>query len=159
MSSQADTAVMIVDHGSRRAASNEMLLQAVDNFRQQTDYEIVEAAHMELAEPDIATAFQNCVRRGATRVIVFPYFLSPGRHWSEDIPDLVGKAAESHPDVEWIVTAPFGLHSLMTRIIEDRIQFCLKQSASTTTREHCDVCDDDTACRRTRGKGADRHVE
>ena len=36
---------------------------------------IVEPAHMELAEPSIATAFARCVERGATTVVVFPYFL------------------------------------------------------------------------------------
>ena len=71
--------IIIVDHGSRRAASNEMLLEAARQFAQHSDFGIVEPAHMELAEPSIAQAYQRCVEQGATRVIVFPYFLSPGR--------------------------------------------------------------------------------
>ena len=41
-----------------------------------------------LSPLDIAEAFRRCVERGAAEVIVFPYFLSPGRHWNQDIPEL-----------------------------------------------------------------------
>ena len=117
--------VIIVDHGSRRSESNETLLEATRRFATQSGHDIVEPAHMELAEPDIGAAFDRCVQRGARRVIVFPYFLSPGRHWKHDIPALVAKAAEQHPDVTWAVTEPFGLHEGMLYIIEERVAAAL----------------------------------
>jgi sirohydrochlorin ferrochelatase len=145
---QIRTGIIIVDHGSRRQASNDMLLEAVDQFASQSDFEIIEPAHMELASPDIATAFARCVQRGASRVVVFPYFLSVGRHWSEDIPNLVQAAASDYPSVEWLVTAPFGLHPGMSAIISDRISRCMQMAeAGDTTGENCDVCHDRTACR------------
>ncbi len=145
--SDRPTAVIIVDHGSRVAASNQMLLQAAETFAAQSPYEIVEPAHMELADPDIASAFRRCVERGAARVIVFPYFLSPGRHWSEDIPRLVRNAAQNFPDVEWLVTAPFGLHPQMSAIINDRIRHCLEAATAATSSAGCDACGTDPACR------------
>ena len=119
------TGIIIVDHGSRRAESNTMLLAATKRFIETGPYTIVEPAHMELAQPDIATAFERCVARGATQVVVFPYFLSPGRHWKQDIPELVAAAAHSHPDIVWKVTAPFGLHDGMMQIITERISEAL----------------------------------
>src|SRR5882724_1377628 len=83
-----DLGVIVVDHGSRREESNALLLDVVESFVDATGMPIVEPAHMELAEPSIATAFARCVTRGATTVVVFPYFLLPGRHWNEDIPRL-----------------------------------------------------------------------
>src|SRR5207248_837243 len=83
-----DQGVILVDHGSRRDESNAMLLDVVRDFALATGIPIVEPAHMELAEPSIATAFARCVERGATMVVVFPYFLLPGRHWNDDIPRL-----------------------------------------------------------------------
>ncbi|KAE8710025.1 hypothetical protein F3Y22_tig00110328pilonHSYRG01131 [Hibiscus syriacus] len=80
--------VIIVDHCSRRKESNLMLNEFVAIFREKTGYPIVEAAHMELAEPSIRDAFGLCVQRGAHRVIVSPFFLFPGRHWYQDIPSL-----------------------------------------------------------------------
>ncbi|HIE95965.1 MAG: CbiX/SirB N-terminal domain-containing protein [Fuerstiella sp.] len=140
------TAVVIVDHGSRKPASNEMLYQATKIFAAQSNYAIVEPAHMELAQPDIATAFRKCVEQGAARVVVFPYFLSPGRHWSEDIPGLVTEAARPFPDVAWLVTAPFGLHPKMSSIIDDRIRHCLGMAEGKPAEESCDVCEDSGGC-------------
>lgn len=40
----------------------------------------------ELADPSIANAFDRCVEQGATRVIISPYFLFPGRHWNKVTP-------------------------------------------------------------------------
>ena len=105
-----------------------MLHAATVRFAAQSEYAIVEPAHMELCEPTIAQAFSNCVRRGANRVLVFPYFLSPGRHWTEDIPALVAAAAKEYPGVRWLVTAPFGLHPGMLDIINDRVRQCLLES-------------------------------
>ncbi len=116
------TAVILVDHGSRRKESNELLLQVVEAYRQHADWQIVEPAHMELAEPSIATAFARCVERGAERIIVFPYFLGPGRHWDHDIPALSAKAAQACGGVDFLVTAPFGLHELMLQVIDQRIE-------------------------------------
>lgn len=116
------TGIIIVDHGSRREESNQLLLAAVDRFRETGPFSIVEPAHMELAQPDIAEAFRRCVERGAAEVIVFPYFLSPGRHWNQDIPELTAAAAVDFPQVTWKVTAPFGLHDGMLQIIVERIR-------------------------------------
>ena len=145
------TGVIIVDHGSRRPASNEMLHTATQRFAEQSEFAIVEPAHMELAEPTIAQAFANCVRRGATSVLIFPYFLSPGRHWTDDIPALVAKAANQFPDVKWLVTAPFGLHPGMLDIINDRIRHCLHAAQQENSTSGCDVCDGTSGCQ-FRGK-------
>lgn len=145
------TAVIIVDHGSRREASNDMLLAATQSFRASSGYAIVEPAHMEIAQPDIGTAYDRCVAQGAERVIVFPYFLSPGKHWQHDIPSLVAAAAVRHPHTEWLVTAPFGLHPQMQQIIADRIEACLL-AATSPGGVSCDVCGDGRMCRLHRTK-------
>ncbi|XP_004489242.1 sirohydrochlorin ferrochelatase, chloroplastic [Cicer arietinum] len=131
-------AVIIVDHGSRRKESNLMLNEFVEMFRHKTGYQIVELAHMELAEPSIGDAFQSCVQQGARRVIISPFFLSPGRHWSQDIPSLSAAAAKQHPGVSYIVTAPLGLHELLVDVVNDRITYCLKHVAGDA--DECSVC-------------------
>ncbi|KAK2416655.1 sirohydrochlorin ferrochelatase, chloroplastic [Trifolium repens] len=134
----SDDGVIIVDHGSRRKESNLMLNEFVEMFRQKTGYQIVEPAHMELAEPSIGNAFQSCVQQGARRVIISPFFLSPGRHWSQDIPSLSAEAAKQHPGVSYIVTAPLGLHELLVDVVNDRINYCLKHVAGD--EDECSVC-------------------
>lgn len=147
-SSRADphdhTAVILVDHGSRRDASNQLLLKVVDAYRAHSQWHIVEPAHMELAEPSISTAFEKCVQRGAELVIVFPYFLSPGRHWNSDIPTLAAAASAACGGVRYLVTAPLGLHELMLQVIDQRIAHCLGHAASDGPE--CEICADSTAC-------------
>ena len=121
------TAILIVDHGSRRAESNQLLHDAARRFEKQSQYSIVEPAHMELAEPSIRQASDRCVSRGAQRVVVFPWFLSPGRHWTEDIPELVHEAAQQHPNVEWLVTPPFGIQPGLMTAVNDRIDVSVRR--------------------------------
>lgn len=117
----ATTAVIIVDHGSRRSESNDLLLEVADAFRKHSSWLAVEPAHMELAEPSIAAAFARCVDQGAKFVVIFPYFLAPGRHWHQDIPTLAAEAATAFPGVGHLVTEPLGPHPLMLEIIAERI--------------------------------------
>lgn len=130
--------VIVVDHGSRRGESNELLLDVVRQFAVSTGLAIVEPAHMELAEPSIDTAFARCVARGAEIVVVFPYFLLPGRHWNDDIPHLTAAAARKHPGVRYLVTAPFGLHPLMADVMRQRIEHCLAHTQGRA--DACELC-------------------
>jgi sirohydrochlorin ferrochelatase len=135
----ANLGVILVDHGSRREESNQLLLAVVEHFAEATGLPLVEPAHMELAEPSIATAFARCVERGARMVVVFPYFLLPGRHWHEDIPRLTDEAARRHPGIQFLVTAPFGHHPLMFDVIGQRIAHCLAHARGDASA--CDACD------------------
>ena len=132
-------ALIVVDHGSRRDASNEMLLELVTNLRDYSPMSIIEPAHMELAEPSIDVAYQQCVAQGAEFIVVHPYFLLPGRHWNEDIPQLVAAAAKKHPATKYLVTAPLGLHPLMMDVIHARVAQCLKHAQQQGPG--CDLCD------------------
>ncbi len=156
MHDPATTGIIIVDHGSRRAASNDMLLEVVELFRGHTTWPIIEPAHMELAEPSIATAFDRCVDRGATTVVVNPYFLLPGKHWNEDIPELTAQAAAKHPHVQWLVTSPLGLHPGMASLMNDRITHCLSRAAGEA--EECESCRGTGKCQMHVGADAAQQV-
>ena len=131
--------IIIVDHGSRRTESNRMLEEVArlfgERFRER--YDVVEPAHMELSEPSIATAFARCVERGATRVVVCPFFLGPGKHWTGDIPRLAAEAAAQHPGARYHVTMPIGIDDLILQLLEKRVSHCV---------EHDYLCD---SCRGT----------
>lgn len=139
------TALVVVDHGSRRSESNLMLEEMARMVAEQVPYPIVEPAHMELAEPSIATAFASAVARGARMVVVSPYFLLPGKHWTEDIPALVEEAAAAHPGVAYLVAAPFGLHPLMAEVVRQRAEHCLAHVRGEA--DECEACAGRGVCR------------
>jgi sirohydrochlorin ferrochelatase len=115
--------VIIVDHGSRRAESNHMLEEVAKLFGKRfvERYAIVEAAHMELAEPSIATAYAKCVERGADRIVIAPYFLGMGKHWTRDIPSLVHQAAADFPGTSYQIAEPLMIDDLILELLYKRL--------------------------------------
>ena len=86
---------------------------------------------MELARPSIADAVAKCAAAGAKRVVVAPYFLSRGRHITEDIPALVASAQAEHPGIECIVADPIGETRVLPHLPvlpAQRIVLAFKQS-------------------------------
>ena len=128
--------IIIVDHGSRRDESNRMLERVAELFGQRFHerYDIVEPAHMELAEPSIATAYARCVERGATRVVVCPFFLGPGKHWTQDIPALTAAAAAKFPGTRYHVAQTLGIDDLILDLLDKRASHCAENSFL------CEVC-------------------
>jgi len=118
-------AVIVVDHGTRRNEANTGFEEFVRASAGRLPYPIVEPAHMELAEPSIATAFDRCVAAGATTVAIAPYFLGPGNHWDRDIPALAGASAAGHPGVRWLVAAPLGPDTRLLDLAGARLAHCL----------------------------------
>jgi len=136
MSVPTQLGIIIVDHGSRRDESNALLEQLAGLFagRFRDRYAIVEPAHMELAEPSIATAYARCVQRGATRVVVCPFFLGPGKHWTQDIPRLTADAAQTFPGTTYHVTPTLGIDDLILDLLDKRTRGCVHNEFD------CDLC-------------------
>ena len=128
--------IIIVDHGSRRGESNQMLETVSRLFAQRfaETHRIVEPAHMELAEPSIATAYAKCIERGATRMIIAPFFLGPGKHWTQDIPRLAADAAAQFPGTTYHVAQTLGIDDLILELMEKRVNWCAEHNYN------CDAC-------------------
>jgi sirohydrochlorin ferrochelatase len=114
-------AILLIDHGSRRDAANEMMDCMANLVQAMAGRDvIVRYAHMELAEPSIATGVKQCAEAGASELIVFPYMLSPGKHSTGDIPRLVARAASEYPSLDVRVTSAFGVHEKLAELILGR---------------------------------------
>jgi sirohydrochlorin ferrochelatase len=152
-------AILLIDHGSRRDAANEMM-DCMANLVQAMagPAVVVRYAHMELAEPSIAAGVKQCIDAGATELVVFPYMLSPGKHSTGDIPRLVAEAAADFPSLDVRVTNAFGVHEKLAELIlgrsgvpvanpvsADDVARCWHSSQSTT------ACGDACRCRPVAG--------
>lgn len=92
--------LIIVAHGSRKTESNDEIHQLAKRLQSESNtFTLVMASFLELAEPSIPDGIQYCIDLGATEILVLPYFLSAGRHVSEDVPALVHQKRLEHPDV------------------------------------------------------------
>lgn len=95
-------ALVVVVHGSRRAASNEEVGELACQLAGMLaeTFPIVGVGFLELAEPLIPDSLENVIAQGATEINVFPYFLSAGRHVVTDVPNEVKIVQEKYPHIK-----------------------------------------------------------
>jgi sirohydrochlorin ferrochelatase len=125
------TALVVVDHGSRNAESNEALDRVVCEVRAICGerYAPVLAAHMDLVSPTIDDAFAAAAAAGAELVVLCLYFLGPGRHSAEDVPRLAKAAAARHPGLDFVISAPLGPDpALFALLLERALEAALRAS-------------------------------
>lgn len=131
-------AILLIDHGSRRDAANEMMDCMANLVQAMAGPEVVvRYAHMELAEPSIAAGVASCVAAGASELIVFPYMLSPGKHSTGDIPRMVAEATQAHPNLDVRVTAAFGVHEKLAELILARAGLPVARALAPGEAERC----------------------
>jgi len=125
-------ALLVVDHGSRAESANASLDAVVREIESLAGdrYLAVLPAHMDLAVPSIADAFDEAVARGADFVVVAQYFLAPGRHSERDVPKLTAEAALRHPGVGFAVAASLGPHAVLSQLVLDRAAEALRGARS-----------------------------
>jgi sirohydrochlorin ferrochelatase len=112
------TAIVIVDHGSRRPAANAVVIEVARLVQTQAAGRAdVRWAHMELCEPSLDTAIDEAVAAGASLVIVQPLFLVPVRHAARDIPALVDGARRRHLDVVFRMGEVIGADPLLAELV------------------------------------------
>jgi len=121
-SAERRRAVLIVDHGSRNARANAQLESLARRVAEQRPDWIVHFAHMEIAEPDIAAGLARCIEDGAAEIVVHPYFLGPGLHIQETVPEKVADAARAHPHVRITITAHFGAHDGVADLLIEHVE-------------------------------------
>ncbi len=112
-------ALLIVAHGSRRQVSNQEVSALAEQLRgnPEADFDLVEAAFLELAEPSIPQGIEHCISQGANEVIVFPYFLNSGRHVTEDIPAILDEVRPRHPEVCIVLSQHIGASPAMPALV------------------------------------------
>jgi len=100
--------LVIVAHGSRRAAANQEIQQLTAHIRAQAGarYGVITYGFLEMAEPSIPQAIQASIHAGAAQVTVLPYFLAAGRHVTDDIPQQVQIIQTQYPAIK-IQIAPY----------------------------------------------------
>lgn len=103
-------ALLLVAHGSRRDESNEEIVQLASRLAAKAadDFDLVDYAFLELAEPSIPDGIERCLQKGATSVRVLPYFLAQGAHVVEHIPQQVAIKQNEHPEADIQITDCLG---------------------------------------------------
>ena len=92
--------LLVVAHGSRRQESNSEVRQIAGQLRRlESQFDRIDCAFLELAEPSIPDGLRQLIEAGADHVVVLPCFLSAGRHVMTDIPDEIDIVRKQYPAV------------------------------------------------------------
>jgi len=103
-------ALIIAAHGSRKKESNLEVASLVESVSEKLkkSFEIVDYAFLQMADPLLASKIDELVQKGATKIVIFPFFIGSGSHILFDIPELVRQAQSTHNHVEFKLTRHLG---------------------------------------------------
>lgn len=99
----------------------------------------VRPAYLQFAQPGIAETIDDCVRRGAQKIILHPFFLSAGLHVTKDIPELIEEARKRHPAVAFVYTEPLGIHEKLAQIALERINAAERLAPADIEKRSFDI--------------------
>ena len=115
-------AILLLGHGSRLTEANSALKQMAHLVREMGDVPLVEIAFLQFAKPDFFEGISTCVKKGAKKIIIHPYFLYKGRHFHEDIVEMIEDARRKYGKIEFILTEPLGVHENIAKVVLERAQ-------------------------------------
>jgi sirohydrochlorin ferrochelatase len=124
------TAIVIFAHGSSVAPANDAVRRVAQSVARDGGFDLVETAFLEQGRPDLNEAVAAVVKKGATRIVVVPYFLTLGIHLQRDLPGIVSALARVHKGVEIRITPPLDGHPALGEILKQRAREALAAGES-----------------------------
>lgn len=111
--------LLVIAHGSRRQESNDEIRLLGERIAAMNHhgFDGVHCAFLELADPSIPDGIRHCAAQGASEIVIMPYFLSAGRHVSEDIPREVDLTRQEFPDVRIHIARYLGSIDLIAELV------------------------------------------
>jgi sirohydrochlorin ferrochelatase len=112
--------IAVFGHGSSIESANEAVRAAAAGLAEQANLPLVEPAFLELGYPDLPGAVERLISRGATRIVVIPYFLTLGLHLQRDLPRIVNGIRSIHSGIPIEVSEPLDGHPALITALADR---------------------------------------
>ena len=119
------TGIIVFAHGSRIEAANEAVRSAAADLARTSGFSEVEAGFLELGRPSLEEAADQLVERGIERLVILPYFLTPGLHLERDLPALVTNITNKYNKLQIIVTPSLDGHPGLVDVLSDRLRNAL----------------------------------
>ena len=104
----ATDAVILFSHGSLLCGSGQALLGHADRLRSQGIAPIVAVGYLNYSEPFFLDTVTQCIAKGATRIVVTPYFLASGYFVKVELTKAIAQAREAFPTMEFVVGEAIG---------------------------------------------------
>jgi sirohydrochlorin ferrochelatase len=114
------TGLVVFAHGSPLEEANSGVRALTAQVAERGSFPLAETAFLDCAPPDLRQAVATLVERGATRIVVVPFFLTLGIHMRRDLPALVENLRLAHGGLPIEVTPPMEGHPALAEILLGR---------------------------------------
>jgi len=114
-------AVILMGHGSRVPGAGEDMERVALWLKEKRPGAMIETCYMSELGPNFPEILEKCVREGADKIIVMPYFLHLGIHLREDIPAMMGKEAKKYPGLTLILGRHLGFDESLANLVGKRL--------------------------------------
>jgi len=117
----AKEAVILMGHGSRVPGAGEGMEKVAQWLKEKRPGAVIETCYMSELGPHFPEILEKCVRDGADKIIVMPYFLHLGIHLREDIPAMMGTEAKKYPGLTLILGRHLGFDESLADLVGKRL--------------------------------------
>ncbi|MET7455641.1 sirohydrochlorin chelatase [Streptomyces sp. NPDC005574] len=132
---RSEVTVLLVGRGSTDPDANAEVHKAARLLWEGRGYAGVETAFVSLAAPDVPSGLDRCLRLGARRIVVLPYFLFTGI-LPERVRRQTGDWAAAHPEVEVRSADVIGPEPELLDLVMERYE----EAVRGDVRMNCDSC-------------------
>ncbi|MHB9038071.1 MAG: sirohydrochlorin chelatase [Armatimonadota bacterium] len=115
------TAIILLGHGSRAAGAAEDMERVVARLKEELEYDIVDICQMSGLGDHFPETFDRCVNRGATKIMVVPYFLHFGVHLRQDVPEMMLEKAREYSHVKITLGKHLGFDDALVEVVKRRV--------------------------------------
>lgn len=132
---ESDTAVLLLGRGSSDADANGDLVKMSRLFWEKMPVKWVETAFIGVTEPTFPDGLERCLRLGAKKIFILPYFLFTGI-LIKRIEKMAAEFAGAHPEVQVELAGYFGFHPQLVDVLLDRVA----EASGGRAFMNCDTC-------------------
>ncbi|MEK8132351.1 sirohydrochlorin chelatase [Paenibacillus filicis] len=130
-----DTALLLIGRGSSDADANSDLFKISRLLWERLNVKWVETAFIGVTSPRADEGVERCVRLGAKKIVLLPYFLFTGV-LIKRLEQLKETFAAAHPEIEITLADYFGFHPKLQDILRERALEALQGEV----KMNCDMC-------------------
>lgn len=117
---------LVVAHGSKKAEANDRVFALVSELKEYFQTDLFEPAFMEMAKPSIPEGVRALAAKDIDEIVVFPFFLFRGMHYSSDVPKIIAStiAKLDRPITTPLTTKmldPIGMHPKIFSMVEEML--------------------------------------
>ncbi|MFL0582000.1 CbiX/SirB N-terminal domain-containing protein [Solibacillus silvestris] len=119
-----DTAILLIARGGSDPYANGDFYKITRLLWEKLDVPIVESAFMGVTTPSVEQGVERCIRLGAKKIVMLPYFLFTGV-LMERMAKMVQQFTELYEDVDFLLANYFGYHPNLKKVLLERMEQAL----------------------------------